>query len=369
MKPLRYYSEKKSIVSPAGQNLEFFDIAPIEGPNGGRFVADYYFIYVNYQVDVTVGTQDGRDMDRLIQRVQVIEDNGYNRVNLAGDELRAMNMKLLGSDRIPELADHVVAANTAGLHLAIVPMEKPKTVRPRDWSQPVDELRKIIVQAPTVATVTGGVATIAFDTYEVYIVTYGHEEMDLQFHCKDTLRSEEFTSTTQGKFTIDGKLHDFFIWTPGAGGGASQANFTDIRIDTANILETTKKTELLAEYRFRFAVASNLAATRGADVRADIFAQGKAVPVLCSDAETSCYDGPYIKQLKVDMTNTVASQRALLRIVQPADPAQRQKKAADWGATGAMTVKTLGKSQRNLGDWDEPEQAYLPLKAQMRRRR
>jgi hypothetical protein len=366
MKPLRYYSEKKT-VTPNGQNVDFFDIAPIEGPNGGRFVVDYYFVYVNYQVDVTVGTQDGRDMARFIQRIQVIEDNGYHRVNLAGDELRVMNYKLLGSEKMSELLDHAVANNQTGLLLTVIPMEKPKTVRPRDWSQPADELRKIVVQLPTTATATGGVATIAFDSYEIYIVSYGHEEHDLQFHAKDTLRSEEFTSTSQGKFTIDGKLHDLLIWTPGAGGGASQANFTDIRIDTANLLETTKKTELLAEYRFRFGVANNLNSTIGGEVRSDPFASGKAIPVILSDEETSCYDGPYIKQLKIDMTNTVASQRALMRIVQPADPAQRKRKAADWGATGALTVKTLAKSQRDLAGWSDDQKAYLPLKAQMRR--
>ncbi len=367
MKPLRYYSEKKSRVS--GSNLEFFDFVPREGPTGGRVVIDGFYVYCDTQFDITVQTQEGEDQARFIANARVEEMDGTVRWNLPGDASRIMAYLLLGADKVTEQADIAVANNNTQLLVMYIPMTKPLTHSPEDFALPADEFRKFVVQCYTDAGIATAGTTYATDSATYYIVADCHEEHDLQFHCKDEVKMDELTSTTEGKVAINGLLHDLVLHAAGSSGGAALTNLTDVRIDTENLLEVSTKKELLAEYRHRRGVAANLNSTMGGEVRADPFAVGKACPVLFSDHRTSAWAGKFLRQIKINLTNSVASLRAITRVVKPAQPQTRNAIASAYGVTdmAAVTVKTDKKTKRGLHEWPAPLRPYLPLKAPLRK--
>lgn len=365
MKPLRYYSEQKNYAANNGQ-LPFQDFVPREGPNGGRVVIRGFTVYAVSQIDISVQTQEGEDMANVIANVKVESANGRLRWNAPGDASRIMSYLLDGADRYTEHADIAAGNNNASIVRMYIPMRKRFTKNPDDWAMPADMFRKLVITSPTAASWATSGTTLAIDSLYFYVIAECYEEFDLQFHCEDYVSVQDFESLTQGKFSIDGKLHELAFHAAGASGGAALAGCTDVRIDTKNLLDLTLTSELLADYRRRRNVGSNLASTMGSAIHADPFVAGKAIPVIYSDEETSCFEGPVLRNIKVNITNDVASLRALTRVVVAPDPATRNAIASAYGVKdwGSVVVKTKSKSSKGLGDWPPTLQPFLPLKAQ-----
>jgi hypothetical protein len=172
-------------------------------------------------------------------------------------------------------------------------------------------------------------------------------------------------------FTIGGKIQDFLVQADGASGGASLANFTDVRIDTLNFA-TILKSDLIAIYRNKRAAGNNLSTTQAAQLRGDPFvfpaAAEKAIAVLLHDAETSPWHGKIVEQqMKVDATNTVASLRGIKRVVVPTSQASRNRTAQYYGLKPSdFRVATAAKSSRDPGSWPVQLRPFLPLKADLK---
>jgi hypothetical protein len=274
----------------------------------------------------------------------------------------------MGADAVPEQADVPAANNGTGLYALPIPMAKPLVHSPEDFSLPADEFRKIIVQMMTAGALDIGSSVVTVDTISYYVVAECHEEHDLVFHAKDTVKADLLQGLTEGTFQVNGKIHDLILHANGASGGAALTNFTDIRIDEpAGMLQVSKKTELLQEYQVKRRSAKNLNSTIGSAIRSDPFLTNQASYVIASDKRTSCWEGKYIDRCKVNLTNSVASLYAITRAVVPMNPEQRQQIAAAYGLQSAesLVVKTDKKTSRALGQWPKKLRPYMPLKASL----
>lgn len=365
---LRYYSETKSY--SAGREIEFFDFVPREGPTGGRVVIDGFWIYADWQLDFATAATEGEDLARIFGRVIVEQRDGTKRWNLPGDASRIACYALLGTDRVSENADQAAANNVTGTTRLYVPMSKPHAHTPEDFALPADEFAKVILTCMSASDMNLGSGTVNVDSVTYYVMVDAHEEHDLQFHCVDVVKADLLTSTSEGVLSISGKLHDLILWARGQSGGASLANLTDVRIDEPlGFLQTSKRTELLNEYRFKRGVAANLNGTMGSEVRADPFATGVACAVMLHDERVSAWEGPILDRAKLSLTNTVASLYAIQRIIKPRSVGASNQVAAAYGLRSAdqLTVKTNKKTAKSITDWPRHLHPFLPLKAPLRR--
>lgn len=365
---LRYYSEKKSW--SASKDVEFFDFIPREGPTGGRVVIDGFWVYGDWQIDNATLASEGEDFARIFGRIQVVQRDGLLRWNLPGDASRIACYGLLGPTRVGENADTSTSeTNLTGTTALYIPMSKPLVHTADDFALPNDTFAKVVVQGMSASDLDISTSDVTLDSVDYYIVADCHEEHDLQFHCIDVVKMDELTSTTEGVISVNGKMHDLYLHARGASGGASLANLTDVRIDEPRgLLQTSKRTELTREYRFKRQCANNLNSTMGGELRADPFANSKACAVIISDERTSSFVGAYADRVKLNLTNSVASLRAITRTVKPRSAESLNAVAAAYGLKRVeqLTVKTNKKSKRNLGDWDRQHWPYLRLKAPLR---
>ena len=367
---LRYYSEAKSWSGTSQGDREFFDFVPREGPNMGRVVIDGFWVYASYDITVATAVIQGEDLARVFGQIIVEKRDGMKRWNLPGDATRIATYAFLGADRFSESADVAVASNNTGLYGLYVPMSKPLIHTPEDFALPADEFGKVVIRDVPPADLDIGTsdATIVSITY--YVVVDAHEEFDLQFHCDDVVKADLFTSTSETVLQCGGKLQDLLIFARGASGGASLANFTNVRIDEPRgLLQQSLRTELQREYRFKRRAVNNLNSTMGGEVRADPFANNQALAVLLHDERTSAWDGQFVDRLKLNMTNSVASCYAITRTHKPHSKDVIRDVAAAYGLAQAeqLGVKTKAKTKTSIMDWPPGLRPYLPLKAPLRR--
>lgn len=365
---LRYYSEVKA--RTGSRDNEFFDFFPREGPTGGRVVLMGVWCYANWQVDITGAAEEGEDFARIFGRIQIETRQGVKRWNLTGAQTRIASYAFCGPEKYSENADTGASeTNLTGTTAIYVPLAKPLVHTPDDFALPGDEFGKVIITDCAAADLDIGSCDATIDSVDYYLILDAVEEHDLQLHCTDVVKADLMTSTSEGVISVMGKLHDLIFWAAGAAGGASLANLTDVRIDEpAGVLPTSKRTELLREYRWKRGVGSNLNGTIGGEVRSDPFTAGKAVYAIVSTKNTSAWAGPYMDRLKINMTNSVSSVYAITRTVKPRPKSEANAVAAAYGLKSAdqLSVKTDKKTQRSLSDWPKPLHPYLRLKAPLR---
>jgi len=352
----------------SAQSLEFSRWMDPVGPNKGRTIVDTYYLVAEAQADISVATWEGEDIARMFGNISVLQVDGQSRWNLPGDASRIAATGLLGTERMRENADIVVANNNAFFAVLPIPMKKPFVHTPEDLSLPADLFDKVVIQTPTTADLSVG-ATFALDTVKYYLLADVREDLDLRLYNVDEVKMSNFKSLDEGEFSFGGKLHDMFVHARGAAGGAALANLTDVRMNSPHLGGQTlrRDPDFLYNYRFKRRVGNAGLSAQGAEVRNDPFLNGKALAVLLADDETSVWDGPISTEMvTVNMTNTVASLRAITRTIKPLSQDARSRVSAMYKKpSGVFRVATDKKSRRDLDKWPPHLHPYLPMKADL----
>jgi hypothetical protein len=363
-----YKSEVKQWNS-AGGSAYFFDWIPREGPNGGRVVIDGFYVHADMQIDTAAGaTAQGEDFARVFNRIIVEQQDGKKRWNLQGDTSRVMSYLLDGADRYTETPDVAVSTSNAAADTVIyIPMTKRFTRNPEDFALPVDNFKQLTIEfASSTVFNIGSVVVSNIDFINFYIIADCHEELDLQIHCEDEVAATDMTSLTEGRLVTGGKLHDLVLHAQGASGGAVLTNLADVRCDDLQMPPFLRVPDLETAYRRKRDNGANLNSTMGAEIRSDPMATDQAAAVLVSDGSTSFYEGPTLQSVKLTLTNTVASLRALHRVVTPASAATRNRTSALYKVgPDQFVVKAASKTKRGVGDWPKQLRPFLPLKAEL----
>lgn len=363
-------SDLSQTISVMGQPVNFANWMDPVGPNGGRQVIDYFNIYVTGSFTVAAATWAGEDVARICANIRVEQHDSVVRQALGGDRSRIWTYACLGAPAVFEHADVGVGAAAPISYVWQVCMRKPKMHTPGDFSLPVEEFKRIVLDVNTLGD-AGSAATLTVPSLTFYVIAHVREEFDVRIKCTDEVNLEDFKSTTQGMFTIGGRPQDLIVHVRGADGGASLAGLTDVRIDTINFPTLLKNPDLLTSYRIKRDAGNNLSTTQAAQLRSDPFvfpaATEKAVAVLLHDAETSAWSGRVVpNQMKVDMTNTVASPGAIIRRVVPTSQQARNRTLSIYKLSpDQLRVATDAKSSRDIKDWPVGIRPYLPLKGDL----
>jgi hypothetical protein len=352
----------------AGSTLRFHSWVPRRGPNGGRLMIDGLELIAAF-TDINVATTaiQGADLWRAFKRIQIEQAGGQLRWNLRGDESRTMCYLLEGADRVREFADSATTNDQAITVSVYIPLEKQFGVEGRDFSLAAELLSEVRIECADVTELDDSGGTVTIDACNYSIIAWCHEDFTVKVGPTDLVGAVTLPSTAGLTLPVNGRLHELVFFARGTSGGASMANFTDVRID--NVMPVAmSRVDLLGAYeRDRFN-ADNLDTTDGGRVRQDPVNNSKAVAVLWSTRRTSVFDGPILDQAVVYLTNSVSNVIALYRIVRPRDPAvvaaveQRHGiNPADW------RVKTAAKTKRGRDRWPAEQEAFLPLVAPLRR--
>lgn len=356
---------KSQVYTTTSQGGKFVaqDFLDRVGPNGRRAVIERLWIHCSAQVDVVTTAIAGEDLARIFGQIVVEQVDGVKRYNLAGDMARVWGFFANGPDSQHEYADTAVAVNQAFQLALCLPLNKPFMHTPEDTSLPVDMFRKVELTLPqtSVLGVAGG--TITLDTASYWVTADLREDFDVQIYGTDVVESQDFTSLSEATISVGGKLHDVILHAAGANGGASLANLTEGRIDKLGVSSMTRQ-ELLAFYRRSRGVAANLNSTQGGELRSDPFTAGAAVPLLMSHQGTSHWDGKVVDAAKINLTNSVASLRAITRKVVPTSEHIRNATASAYGKrVSDFRAATASKTMRDPGRWPRDIRPFLRLKA------
>lgn len=365
-----YRSPSQTFV--ADSPLSFKGFVPPYGPGGGRNVIDGFTLHC-VATDITQATTavEGEDLWRMWKRIRVNQVGGVPRWNLRGDESRVACYLLEGAERVREHADMAVAANQSLEFGVYIPMRKRFARSPNDYALPADLLEEVLIECASLSEVSvgGGTTTVTAATY--YVVAHTHEEFEVQIHLEDVVAATNFASTSGERLKVAGRLQDLAIFARAANGGASlTSSFTSLRIDELMPLDMVRDRELLRSF-LRDRYNSENSTTDGSPVRNDPFGEDRAVPVLWSDFDTSCFDGPVMDEVQLHTTASQASMIAIHRTVKPVRPDIAEAVAHRYGLQPRdFGVKSLGKTKKDPSDWANgraDELAYMPLKAPLRR--
>lgn len=365
-------SDFSQTLTTVGSPVTFTNWIGKEGPNGGRLVIDYFDIYCTGVITVGTAVWPGEDVARIVSNIRIEQKDSTVRYALPGDLSRIQTYASLGAPAAFEHADVAIAGGQAVFYCWQVCMRKPWAHTPGDFALPIEEFKRIVIDTNTLANMVAptGTTVLTVPSLTFYVIANVREEFDVRIKCTDMVSYEDFKSTTQGKFTIGGKIHDLILHAAGPDGGASLANLADFNIDALNY-PTLLRSELLMDYRRKRDAGNNLSTTQAAQLRMDPFvfvgAAEKASAVLLHDHETSAWHGKIIDDtILIKCTNTVAALRGLQRVIVPTSQEARNRTLALYGLTpAALRVATDAKSSRDIADWPPVLQPYLPLKGDL----
>jgi hypothetical protein len=352
----------------AGSTLRFHSWVPRRGPNGGRAMIDGFELICDVtDLNVASTAIQGADLWRFFKRIQIEQAGGALRWNARGDESRALCYLLEGPDRIREHADSATTNDQAFRVSVYIPMERQFAVEPRDFSLAAELLSELRIECGDVAELDDDGGTVTLDGASYSVIAWCHEEFAVRVCPYDLVAVTPFPSTAGMQLPVNGRLHDLAFYARGTAGGASLANFTDVRIDHL-IPVAIHKNDVLGKYQRDRRNSTNLASADGGQVRMDPFLSGKAIPVLWATERTSVFDGPIIDQAVIYTTNSVANLLALHRVVKPRDPNVVAAVAERHGLqNAAWRVKTRAKTKRGRERWPAEQEAFMPLVAPLLR--
>jgi hypothetical protein len=352
----------------AGGRVQFNDFVPPLGPNGGRNIIDGYQLVADGTGTTAGAALLGEDRCRIFGQIQVHERSGLQRWNLKGDQSRVMCVLLEGAHRVEEPADTGVGAGESVDCQMYIPMTKRFAKRPKDFAQPVDEFKMIELNFPALSDFSLGGSTVTTISANVWVIAHCHEESPgaVEAYMKDEVGATDFTSTTEVRISLRGKLTDLALHARGAAGGTSLANMPSVRIDDLNIPILTRLDDLLPAYKIHRGQADGIGSTQGSPMRTDPFTADMACAVLfTAEGESTAKVGKVLDSVKVTCdSNTVASLVALTRQVLPQSASYLQDVSSRHGvAASGWRFKTEGKSKREPGAWKSHERAWIPKSA------
>jgi len=352
-------SETKA-VNP-GSPIDFYDFVPLTGPKGGRVVVDAFILVVTGTITVGTALWNGADVCRLFGLINVEQRDGRLRWSVSGYKSRIFGIHLNGIERHQEHGNVAVGAGQAIDLRLIIPMAKPFTRRPKDWSLPADALKKITVNMNPLGSAQTGTTVLSVAALNCYVLAEWHEEDSVEFKSEDLVKSVDFNSNTQAKLALSGVVHDLFVVKEGttAGGDAITA-ITDARIEDLGTPTLTRQ-DLVHVYRAKRMLGASGPTTPATERFLEPVIGGFALPVIASDPETSAFDGKLVESMKLDVGTGATGLSAISREVVEKSQALTHATAGRFGINlAAIRAKTQGKTKRSMAEWKKREALVLP---------
>jgi hypothetical protein len=336
-----------------GGTLEFADFVDLRGGTNGRVCVDYYVVHVTGTITVADANYDGRDVCRLLSRIAVESRDGRKRWNLSGFKSRLASIKYNGIENHEEHANIAIGAAATVDYRLIIPMTKRFARRPKDFAQPADVFRKIVIECNSYAGATSGSTTLSAADLDVFITAEWHEEDidSVEIKSEDYVSSVDFTSNTQAKLLPTGAVHDLDIVreTSTAGGGLI-TGITNVRCDALGT-GTRSRSVLKHSYTARRGYAPSGQSATGVERFKEPVRDGQMLPIVTATPETSVWDGALVDQLKVDLGAGAADLSLISREILKKSGENFASQAALFGLSEAeMRMKTAGKTQRSFSE-------------------
>jgi hypothetical protein len=298
---------------------------------------------------------------RLLSLISLEQRDGKNRWNLSGMKSRVASIMFNGIEEHHEHANVAIGAGQAIDLRILIPMTKKKLVREKDFALPADIFKKFTLTFNSLAGAATSTTVLSAPTLTCYILAEYHEEHNVEYKAEDVVKSVDFNSTTQAKLSLNGAVHDLFLCRDDntvAGGGNVITALTDARIDDLGTGVLTRQ-DYVHSYRVKRQVtASAFGATPGAERYLDPVQEGKCLPLLVADYDTSLWDGKVIDSMKIDVGTGVAGLAVVTREITEKSQANFNATTARFGINPSMLrMKTESKSRRGLNDgWTKREQ-------------
>lgn len=231
----RYYTSPNQAWTLGGMTkLDFTGWVPVS-EDGKRVIIDGFEL--NFQGSLSnadeVDAFDGRDAARLFRNITVEQKDGVKRYDeIDGGSMRVAQYMMLGPENVR--AGYNIGAATEGGPTAataytfsmFVPMFKPRTSHPYDFSMPADVLRQVrIAMAQNADLSVAAEITIASGIYWVTAVC--HLEPKAKVYAVDSWTVMDFQTQLQTVINCSGRPHDLGMYLPGVGGGLPISNLTD----------------------------------------------------------------------------------------------------------------------------------------------
>lgn len=342
-----------------GTTLDLFDFVPLLGPSGGRVVVDKFIVCISGTLTVADAAWDGVDVPRLCSLISVEARDGKQRWNLSGYKSRIASIYFNGIEEHLEHQDVAIGAAQAVDLRLIIPMAKKMIRRDKDFSMPADLFRKVSLSFASLAGAATGATTLSVPALQVYVLAEWHEEHSAEFKAEDVVKSVDFNSNTQAKVACVGAVHDLFVCKEDTtAGGAAITAITDARIDDLGVPLLTRG-DFVASYTMKRALGPTLAgASPGEERFLEPVRDGKCLPIIAADIETSLWDGRVVDNLKIDVGTGAAGLSVITREVTEKSQANYNATIARFGIDPRqMRMKTQGKTRRGLSDgWTKREQ-------------
>lgn len=351
-----------------GTPMELFDFVPLYGPGGGRVVVDKFIVCITGVITVAAALWNGTDVPRLLSLINVEARDGKQRWNLSGYKSRMMSIVLNGIEEHIEHANVAIGAAQAIDLRLIIPMTKRKIRRGKDFAMPADLFRKVTLNFASLAGAATGAAVLSAPVLQAYVLAEWHEEHSIEFKAEDVVKSVDFNSNTQAKLALSGAVHDLFVCKEDTtAGGASIAAITDARIDDLGIPLLTRQ-DYVASYTVKRQLSNTASgATPGGERYLEPVRDGKCLPIITSDTETSLWDGRIVENAKIDVGTGLAGLSCVTREVTEKSQANYNAQIARFQINpNQLRMKTDGKSRRGLADgWTKREQLVAVWSAPM----
>lgn len=357
-----YKSETKSV--SAGQLLTMPNWVPEMGPNGGLLKIHHLEIIVtNADINVATAVIQGEDVWRALGTQFVVEQlDGKKRWNMPGDAVRLAVHQYDGPQRVPEFADVAASANQSVEWVFQVPLAKRHTFDEGDFAMLAAVFKHVSFVAPTGAFLSLGTSVVTIDQPWNYTIIAWCDEAhpgEVPFLSEDECSTTDFSTLTQQRLSVEGRLHDLQLYQAGANGGGSLANLTDVRIDGI-LPQVMTRAELREAYLYQRLIDNQT-------FTYEPVADNRVLPVLWAGnrahgGKTSAVDEPIVGSCLVRLTNTVANLVAIHRVVTPKSAANAAMIARKFGAAD-LHVASAAKTKRNPGAWGDVNAAFLPMKA------
>lgn len=346
-----------------GATLEFADFVDLRGGNNGRVCVDYYVVHVTGTITVADLAYDGRDVCRLLSRIAVESRDGRKRWNLSGFKSRLASIKYNGIEYHEEHPNIAIAAGATVDYRLIIPMTKRHVRRGKDFAQPADVFRKVIIECNSYAGAATATTTLSAADLDVFITAEWHEEDidSVEVKSEDYVSSTDFTTNTQAKLLPSGAIHDLDIVreTTTAGGGLITA-ITNVRCDALGT-GTRSRGVLKHSYTARRGYAPSSSSATGGERFKEPVRDGQMLPLVTSTPETSVWDGKLVDQLKVDVGVGAADLSLISREILKKSAENYASQAALFGLDGgAARIKTANKTKRDFADHDDRRIGVAP---------
>lgn len=364
------YKSEQKVFNP-GSPLEFFDFLSPEGPTGGRNVIDKLIIRLTGTITVAGALFNGRDVPRLISQIQLESRTNRVRWSLSGLKSRMASIMLNGPEQYIEHTNIAVGAAQAVDLSLVIPLTKSKSLhRGKDFSMPADLFKKLVINCATLGSAAPAGVTLSANVLNVSILAQYHEEHNAEFKVEDSVIATDFNSATECKLSLGGPVHDLFIMKEGTtSGGDVVTSLTDARIEDLGT-PTLTFGDLKAGYTTKRGYGNTQAgATPGGERFSEPVRDGFAMPLMVSDFETSNFDGRIVDTMKINLGSPgLAGCSAIYRQVLPRDESAYKYMMSKFKIKpDQMSVKTRGKTRKDIAGWPDDEVVFMPLTAPIRR--